>query len=238
MFPITKKSIALLIATIAAPLLPAQTVLLDVGYWWNATSGQPQTWNNVPNITFADDTELVANMVDTSGTPTGIKLTMTNAAIAATSSGSESSTLYPSTATADTYYDSTSGDAKIEFEFSNLDTDKTYSFTIYASRTGLSTNRSALYTITGSNTGSGSLNPTENVNNTITISGITPTEGGIITLTAVPDASNADPQKVFYIGVMEITASVPESSSTGLVLALGALSFILFKRRKALQARR
>ena len=106
---------------------------------------------------------------------------------------------------------------------------KTYSFTLHASRDGVADNRETLYSIAGANSGSATLNAANNVNNTVTISEITPNLSGEITVTVTAGPNNTNANHFAYLGVMEMTA-VPEPS-TVFLMATGTALILFFRRR-------
>ena len=68
-----------------------------------------------------------------------------------------------------------------EVAFSNLNPAVAYSFTFYASRTGVSDIRDARYTATGATGGSAVLDAANNTSNVVTVADIYPTTNGVIT---------------------------------------------------------
>ncbi|WP_309399723.1 PEP-CTERM sorting domain-containing protein [Cerasicoccus maritimus] len=225
-----------IIASLAMPsLVMAQTILINYTNSSNTVTGQPETWNN---YTGTPQGSSIANLVDINGSLTGISMETTNAFAGVNSSGTTSASApYPSTATGTSFYDANDqwtnpGDAMGVLEFSGLDVNKTYSFTLYASRI-TSEDRSTLYTLQGANSGSDTLNPSDNVTNTVLISDIAPTAGGIITLTVTPGATNANSNDFIYLGVAEISA-IPEPSTIALGMAgIAFVGSIYWRRRKA-----
>ncbi|WP_269542978.1 PEP-CTERM sorting domain-containing protein [Cerasicoccus fimbriatus] len=223
----------LLVSTLVAPsMLLAQTVLINFG---GSTTGQPETWNNFSETDLA---VLSSDLLDTTGTGTGIQLETTDAFYGINGNGTTSASApYPSSATGNSFYDanstwgSGSGNDLAVLEFSGLDVGKTYSFTLYASRIGPSDNRSSLYTLQGENSGSAALNATGNITSTVTVSDITPTAGGLITLTISPDAANNNSSGFIYLGVVEMTA-VPEPATVALGMATAAFAGCVWLRRR------
>jgi hypothetical protein len=217
-----------------APLfsLSAQTVLMNFGSA-NVT-GEPQTWNSFDNYSLG---VLTTDLVDTSNSATGIQLEITNAFLGINGNGTTSASApYPTAATGSSFYDANTnwninGDQEAALAFSGLDVSKTYDFTLYASRTNAGDNRTAVYTLEGLNSDSGTYNPADNVTNTLTIAGIKPTATGIITLTITPDTTNTNSNKFIYLGVAELSI-IPEPSTFALLAGITGLSYIMLRRRR------
>ncbi len=216
--------------------LHAGTILIDFGDSGDTTStSAPNYYNNVTNNLGVGT--LVGNLRDTADEVTGISLSATNWFAGVNTSGTtHSSAPYLSSATGDTLYDANGtwsqrpGDAKVVLVFGGLDALKTYDFTMYASRTGTTENRSTLYSFTGATSDAISLNPASNITQSSTISGMSPNGSGTITLTITPDAANANQYDFIYLGAMEINV-IPEP--TTITLVLGALGLMmLFRRRR------
>ncbi|MGZ0657252.1 GDSL-type esterase/lipase family protein [Coraliomargarita sp. W4R72] len=195
--------------------LSAQTVLMNFGA--RSTSDPSNQWNSFANSSLG---VIATNLIDTNNQATDIQLEITNAFVAKNMAGtSDPLAPYPSSATQNTFFDSNSkfdasGDKLAKLEFTGLDTSKTYDFTFYAARAGAGDVRSTLYTLEGGNSGSGALNASSNVTNTVSVSGIAPTAGGLITLTLTPDAeTNTSPQDFIYLGVIELN-TIPELSTS------------------------
>lgn len=70
-------------------------------------------------------------------------------------------------------------------------------------------NRSTGYTVDEANSGFAALNAANNVNNTATVAGITPTAGGEITISIAPTANNNNANHFTYLGVLRLSAYVP-----------------------------
>ncbi len=174
--------------------------LIDIG-----VSGSYQTsvqgWNNI----YSGNSYNVP-LVDSAGTATNVKLTVTPTPPA--SLGNTNGTTggpYPATATQDTFYTSTTGyngtPAQFVYTITGLSSAQTYNVTLYASRIGTGGEvRSTLYTIGSSNA---VLNASENINNSVTISNVTPVNGQIV-ITQQKDASNTNPNGFSYLGVIDI----------------------------------
>jgi hypothetical protein len=85
------------------------------------------------------------------------------------------------------------------FEVTGLDSSASYDLTIFASRMSASDIRTATYTATGANTVVGELDAANNMENTLTISGVMPTTEGKITVTLATAASSTSSSGFIYI---------------------------------------
>ncbi|MDF3130905.1 hypothetical protein P0Y35_16965 [Kiritimatiellaeota bacterium B1221] len=194
-----------------------ETLLLDFGNSYTLTSPDA-TWNEFTiNSTIRTAVghgtgtphEYSASLLDTAGTPSGITFTMTDTMTGTNTAGSASGP-YPSGATRDNFFGNTgdwsgfTDNGQGVFVFSNLNADKVYDFTFYASRTGASENRETRYALTGSTSGSADLNPANNDSSTVSITDISPDASGQITLTISDGTQNNHPNKFYYLSVLEI----------------------------------
>ena len=202
------------------------------------TTGQAETWNNFSSTEIGT---ISSDLLDITGASTSIELSITNAFHGSNNTGTtDASAPYTSNATRDSFYDANSnwgdgtGDITGVLEFAGLDVNKTYSFTFYASRTGVGDNRSTVYTVEGENLGAVVLNVANNVVDTVTVSEIQPNAGGVITLTVTPDAANTNGNQFIYLGVIEMNATtvVPEPSTAGLIIPVCVAGASLFVRRR------
>jgi hypothetical protein len=134
----------------------------------------------------------------------------------ANENGTQTGTVYPIDATRDSLYGNTeewSGSSNIfpSFKLTELDANTKYSFTFYASRTGVSDNRETGFTITGGNSGFATLNASGNTDETVSVTDITPTTAGEITLALAPTANNDNPYHFTYLGVLRVDALPPQT---------------------------
>lgn len=217
-------------AALAIPSLHAATVLVDFG-GTNATGN----WNGISNAVSGS----VANAIDDTGASTGITIAITSRFNAINTDGTSSGAApYPSFATADSFY----GNALAPFNsqpiianstvtFSNLAIGTAYSFTFYASRMGVSDNRTSRYTLTGAGSPQfGELDASNNIGNSVTVSNVLPNVSGVITLDVGAGTGNTNPTGFYYLGAVEIH-SVPEPGSALLVLSATGLVAIRRRRR-------
>jgi fibronectin-binding autotransporter adhesin len=93
---------------------------------------------------------------------------------------------------------------------------QTYGFDLFASRTGVTDNRTTDYTITGGSGGTSSttlsLNVANNTGNVVSASGFSPNSSGDISILVDADAANTNSNKFFYLSVLQINSSGPNSS--------------------------
>ncbi|WP_269522206.1 PEP-CTERM sorting domain-containing protein [Coraliomargarita parva] len=232
----------LLSALVLAPaLLGAETILIDFGDNSYTTTGN---WNNLAVTPTTDEADLSAtgvSLINTAGTSSGITLDITNAFDGRNINGTTSTTLYgDSNPGRDSFYTSAStGDNMAVLTFTGLDPDKTYDFTMFASRWSASY-RDTDYILDGLNSSTVTLDASDwdgvttaydstNVSNTVTASAISPTAGGVITLTVTPGTRNTSGYS--YLGVVEI-AVIPEPGSVALLLGAMATGFVMLRRRR------
>jgi hypothetical protein len=94
-----------------------------------------------------------------------------------------------------------------EVVFSNLYANVAYTFTFYASRVGVSDVRTALYTVTGANSGSVTLDAANNSTQVATVSDIYPRADGTLTLRIAEGAGNTP--HLYYLTAMKIAYTEP-----------------------------
>jgi hypothetical protein len=215
----------------------AQTFLLDFGA--AATQMDPgddptSTWNNVPDSIATNSAGQVLDLLTTTNTPSDVDLFMVARFNGSNTNGTLASLQYPSDATRDSLFGNTElfgGLTNIfpEFRLTALDPLLTYNFTFYASRTGVGDNRETEYTVTGASSGVVYLNVANNIDNQVTLFGITPTIDGEINIRLTPGPNNTNSNHFTYLGVLRMDA-VPEPSCA-LILASGATLLGLVRRR-------
>ncbi len=218
----------------------AATELIDFGASGRQTTVGPTGlfWNNVTEINGGNVLAPV-NLIDTTSAPTGITLLVTSRFNGTNTDGTTASTLYPSSVSSDSLFGNTgTGFNGIEalnptFTLSGLTVGVPYDFTFYASRGGVSDVRTTDYFVSGSINGTTKLNVANNINNSVSVFGITPTAAGEITISLSAAADNTNGNKFIYLGALEIQ-SVPEPGSAVLI-AGGAALILLRKRRRSVQ---
>ena len=192
-------------------------------------------WNNVPDTIGTSDTGALFDVVTTTNTATDVDLLMIRRFNGSNTNGTLNSTVYlPDDATRDSLYGNTEFFGTLEnvfpsFKFSSLTIGQSYDFRFYASRTGVSDNRTTDYTVVGANGGVVSLNVANNIDNFVTLSGIFPDASGEITISLSPNAANNNSNHFTYLGVLEMQM-VPEPGSAILLVAGTAIA--LAKRRR------
>lgn len=94
-----------------------------------------------------------------------------------------------------------------------------YSFTFFASRTGVTDNRETAYAVTGANSNTAYLNASSNVSNVAIAAGIVPTATGTISINVNAGPNNSNGSKFFYLGAMSIESrAIPEPAGAALVM--------------------
>ncbi|MFD0835297.1 T9SS type A sorting domain-containing protein [Mariniflexile aquimaris] len=183
-------------------------------------------WNNIATANAGSTAGLTANLIDSNGVSTGVTLTINDEFDTVNTAGTSSpdtSLPFPSTATRDSFFGETvTFNGKLEatggFILTGLDTASYYSFSVFAARSGVSDNREALYTITGSSTKTGSLNASNNTANTAEILNVLPNASGEITFTAQPGTNNNNSSGFYYLGAIQMTKSSNQLSTKALEL--------------------
>jgi hypothetical protein len=178
----------------------------------------PASWNNM-NFGASNNT---AVLNDTLTQATGIRATVTrnmnpgangSASTSPTGDAAEFAPAGGNSAYGHTTDWGTSGPIPYgEVLFSSLSTNTAYHFTFYASRTGVTDNREALYTLTGANSGSNTLNASGNSSFVTTVSNLFARADGTITLRLEKGAANNQANGFFYLTAMKVVyeeAEVP-----------------------------
>jgi len=211
----------------------ATTILIDFGANANTTpTTGGQSWNNLTATMAASAGIKIPDLIATTGTGTGIGLSIVNRFNGNNDIGTTSASApYPSSATGDSLFGNTEafGSGEVifpEFKLTGLVIGQTYNFTFFASRTGVSDNRETKYTISGSTSGNVTLNASNNISNTVIYSA-TPNGSGEIVIKMGPGTNNNNANHFTYLNVLEIN-TVPEPGS----LALAGLGGLLLLRRK------
>lgn len=177
-------------------------------------------WNNITN-TLNNETGITKALINFSGVATGVTLTVDDPFDTFNTAGTtapDASLPFPSTATRDSFFGETTafnGNTQPTggFVLSGLDPAKFYSFSIFASRTSVTDNREAKYTLVGATTQITSLNASNNTTQTTTISDLKPNASGEIKFTAQPGANNTNTSGFYYLGAVEMIASSTSLSS-------------------------
>ena len=107
-------------------------------------------------------------------------------------------------------------------EFGNLDANTIYSFTIFASRTGVNDNREAQYDLAGANNASGVLNASNNESEVLILAGLMADDSGTISMSVSAGPNNDNGNGFYYLGAIRIdTRPVPAPGSLALFAAAG-----------------
>lgn len=200
---------------------PAQTYLIDFGGGNTTTRGplpnDPDNhWNNVGTTVGSTDSGVLPNLVSSLNSTSGISLVMLSRFNGVNENGTQNSANFPINATRDSLFGNTENwsgltDIFPRFKFAGLDAASTYSFTFYASRTGVSDNRETGYTVTGGNAGFAALDASNNIENTATVADITPDAAGEITISIAPTENNNNANHFTYLGFLRVDAVPPQT---------------------------
>ncbi|MBC2595736.1 hypothetical protein H5P28_15825 [Ruficoccus amylovorans] len=201
----------------------AYDVFIDFSTYRTVSAGAV-TWNGVGISDSIRDSVgngertpylLAGDLADADGRATGISLVMTDAMGGNNVNGTSAGTL-PVEATSDSFYGQTgdhlgfSDNGQGCFELRNLDPQKRYSFTFYASRTGVSDNRETLYTVVGTTSHSASLDTANNEDSVACVAGIAPSASGVITLQVSAGSANTSNKGYYYLGAVKISVSTAD----------------------------
>lgn len=125
--------------------------------------------------------------------------------------GTTASPLYPVDATRDSLYGNTASFNGLEnvtpiFKLTGLTPGVPVDFSFFASRMlEPAENRETVYTVTGANEKTASLDPANNLTNTAEVAGVLPTPEGEITISLTPGPNNVNANLFTYLGVMKVT---------------------------------
>jgi len=186
-------------------------------------------WNNVTTGVATSSTGRQTNFITAANAPTTIGLVMLSRFNGVNENGTLSSPLLPPNATRDSLYGNTESFNNLTnifpvFKLTGLNPAAKYNLTFYASRTGVSDNRETGYTVQGANGGFTALNPANNVANTATVAGISPTTTGEITVSLAPTANNNNANHFTYLGVLRLDAVLPPPEFRAPVITGGMIT--------------
>ncbi|MEO0333899.1 MAG: hypothetical protein AAF223_19870, partial [Bacteroidota bacterium] len=177
-------------------------------------------WNNVTSPTSGT----TLSLIDDAGTGTPVSLTIQNGGLQYNDNGEQTgndSGSYPDAVMKTYYYtNSTTG---TDMLLGGLDASATYDFTFFASNT-FTNNRTAIYTIGSTSV---SLNASQNVNQTVQITGVSPSGSGEVSVNIKRDGA----AQFGFINVLEITrhsasAPTPPADPSGLSATASSSSSI------------
>ncbi len=182
----------------------AQTnYLVDFNQNTSATYVSSGNWNNFHDASGALP---LTNIITDAGVASTIDMAVTDLFVSSNGGGTTAPTGthgFPATATSDSFYVQDGANNVGEITISSLNPANTYSFQIFASRDGVGDNRIAKYTLTGTNSGTASLNASNNTANTCSVNNITPSSTGTIVLKVEKDPTSTG--TYYYIGCMKMT---------------------------------
>ncbi|MBK7998173.1 MAG: hypothetical protein IPK15_05435 [Verrucomicrobia bacterium] len=172
-------------------------------------------WNNV-GAALTADTGSYSNAVTVQNVSSTMSLVVVSRFNGVNEAGTTVSTVYPLNATRDSLFGNTETFNNVSnifpsFKLTGLDTQTVYSFSFYASRTGVGDVRETGYTVVGANQGFAALDAANNVDNTATVADITPTEAGEITISLAPTENNNNANHFTYLGVLRVDAVPPQT---------------------------
>jgi len=202
--------------------------------------GRVDTGGNINSITW--DAQDVADAIDlNTGLGTGVSLTVTSPTgfnelgpndSGTNAPGAPANAYFSAETTNDnlfghiTNFNAPSPRPLVEYTIAGLSAGTPYEFTFFASRLGATDNREAEYALDGLGSGSTFLNSAGNESEVAQMS-MTPTAGGVITLTIQPGPNNNNGSGFFYLGGISIV-EVPEPASLSLLVAC---SLLVLRRR-------
>jgi hypothetical protein len=197
-----------------------QTFLFDFGAAAAITTNgaapaDPENhWNNITEIIGTSGSGQLSNLVTTWGASADIGLAMISRFNGANQNGTLASTVFPPNATRDSLFGNTEpfgGQSNLfpSFKLTRLNPARTYTFTFYASRLGVTDNRETGYTVVGQNSGWAVLDASNNQDATVMVPAIIPDALGEITISLAPTTNNNSPNHFTYLGAMRVDA-VPQ----------------------------
>ncbi len=177
-------------------------LLFDFG---DASTPTPGNWNNAVN----PFPKTIQNCITTNGTVTAISMVMSNWYGGSNQNGVQTGAFeYAGSATRDNAFIAREGwggsATGTSFVYlTSLDNDKAYTFTFFGSRTGVSDNREAEFTLAGASAVSAYLNASDNYTQRVTTAHVMPNNSQIL-LHVGPGPNNNNSDKFGYLGVMEV----------------------------------
>jgi hypothetical protein len=211
------------LATSASLFAGTKTVLIDFGQSGVGYSS-PSPWVNVGFFKVFSDSKVATDLLDESGTKiSGAQLKITDdfalgpnianptwntngAAAWVIGEAARDNAYLHSEMWAEGAVGSESVNPTGAFELVGLDPTTSYSFEIFATRTGVTDIRSATYVISGADGSSeANLNASNNTSNTAIISDIYPSAQGVIIFEVKKASTNTNSLGMFYLGAVKMT---------------------------------
>ena len=188
----------------------------------------PESWNNVTESVGLTEGAVMKGLISHDYNRTQVDLEIISRFNGVNRAGTQESTLYPSTATADSLFGNTETFSGLEnvfpsFKLRGLDQANAYDFTFYGSRSA-SDNRQTRYTVTGTRSAHGDLNAASNLDDTVSVLGIRPDDQGEILIEISPGPDNNNGNHFTYLGMMRMDWQ-PSFKPTILIDA-GGTSFV------------
>lgn len=182
-------------------------ILIDFG---SIVSASP--WNNLTSVSSTTN----VNLFDTEGSPTGIKIQVSDPFGGINTSG-ESAVIstrdMPESVTKDSFWGNTGDpfESRNEktggFIVSSLNKKMKYSFTFFSSITNTSNNRETQFTIMGkTNSRTVTLDAALNKTSTVSVENIEPDENGTVSISVTSGSNNNNVNGFFYVNALIITA--------------------------------
>ncbi|NIJ46420.1 lysophospholipase L1-like esterase [Wenyingzhuangia heitensis] len=193
-----------------------ETIYIDFGYG-STSSASP--WNNITNNTPGT----VTSLINTSTVETGIGLKVTDGfeGINGTGTTSPNGSLgYPSNATSDSFFGSTSDTASLLL--SNLVVGKSYTIDFFGSRVGVADNRETAFEVVAETTQTVSVDTAENTSNVATLT-FKPKADGTAVINVAKGPNNTNSSGFFYLGAIELeyATEAPTFSNNALLVDFG-----------------
>jgi len=195
----------------------------------DATTVTSPNWNVVDN--YSPPTN-ISNLIDSTGTSTGVSLTQTNPFTGFNFSGTTApqppaSATFPGDTTGESFWGD-DNDPTATWTFSGFDSAATLTFTFFASRMGVTDNREAAYVLVGATTATTYLDASDN-DSQVAVVTVQPDSNGNVVLNVSKGPNNNNSSGYYYLGALTIDV-VPEPSAL-LMTLMGALGFIGWRRR-------
>ncbi|MGE0078014.1 MAG: GDSL-type esterase/lipase family protein [Bacteroidales bacterium] len=178
---------------------------IDLGGTSNLSTGN---WNNLTSPTGSQS----INLTNEEGNPTGLSIYVhdifTDVNKVGTSTPAETLKFDPN-ASFDSFFGNTGSHEGIVqptggVTLAGLNVDSYYSITLFASRDGVTDNREAKYTVTGSTDTTLYLDAANNTSNVVIAENIKPNSEGKITIDATTGPNNNNSVGYFYLGIIRI----------------------------------